>query len=57
MKEEILKPPDKELEKSVQRIRPSSVKWAIGLTGVHAFLNVDLFQQELEPGHVITHGA
>ena len=57
MKEGIFKLPNNQLEKSVQRIRPSSVKWAIGLTGIPVFLNVDLFQQELEPDHVIIHGA
>ena len=57
MREGIIKLPNKQLEKSVQPIRPNSAKWAIGLTGVHVFLNVDLFQQELEPDHVIIHGA
>ena len=57
MREGIIKLPNKQLEKSVQPIRLSLVKWAIGLTGVHAFLNVDLYQQELEPDHVIIHGA
>ena len=57
MKEGISKLPNKQLEKSVQPIRQSSVKWAIGLTGVHVFLNVDLFQKELEPDHVIIYGA
>ena len=57
MREGIINLPNKQLAKLVQPIRPSSVKWAIGLTGVHVFLNVALFQQELEHGHVIIHGA
>ena len=57
MREGIINLQNKQLQAAVQPIRPSLVQWAIGLTGVHVFLNVDLFPQKLEHGHVIIHGA